>query len=129
MAIRRRGHPGRNHRSAQSYIEYLNQHGWAVANSGSSPPFFQTSYGTQLLSILGRHLPPPQALLDATEITANNYYINISYYLGAYRTQNPQYFVDVDLDFDPVELTAGARAARRGADLGRGQTVQGRTPT
>lgn len=89
---------------AVQYVDYLNQNGFTVVNSGGLPPFFTPTYGSQMLSILGRHLPPPQGVLDQG-YTASDYYTQIGYFLGSYRDQFPEQFTDLDLEFDPYALT------------------------
>jgi len=86
---------------AQEYINYLNSYGFPVADPTG---FSQATYSTPLLSLLQRELPVPAALL-ADGVEPNDYYINISYYLGWYREENPEKFTDLDLVFDPNQLT------------------------
>jgi len=87
---------------AEQYINYLNSYGYAVPDqTGFNPP----TYSTPMLTLLQRELPVPAALL-ADGVTPNDYYVNISYYLGWYRDQNPDKYADLDLQFDPVQLTA-----------------------
>jgi hypothetical protein len=88
---------------AISYVNYLTWNGYTVG--ANQPPFFQPTYGSQLLSILSGHLPVPAALL-AEGVTPNDYYLSIDYYLGSYRQQFPEKFVDLDIQFDPAVLTA-----------------------
>ncbi len=87
---------------AEQYVNFLNSYGYAVPDPTG---FNQPTFTTPMLSLLQRELPVPAALL-ADGITANDYYVNISYYLGWYREQNPDKFTDLDLEFDRVQLTA-----------------------
>jgi MYXO-CTERM domain-containing protein len=88
---------------AQSYVEYLLNYGYSVfSNSG---PFFGPAFSSQILSILDAELPMPSGLAGVG-ITPNDYYTNISYYLNWHRQENPDLYTDLDLDFDPVALTA-----------------------
>jgi hypothetical protein len=89
---------------AVGYIEFLNQNGFQIIGSSGQPPFFTPTYGSQILAILGRHLPVPQGLLDV-DVTPSDYYNNIGYYLGFYKEDNPEQFVDLDTEFDPYQLT------------------------
>ncbi len=88
---------------AQQYIEFLNANGYQVSSSANQP-FFSAQYGAQMLAILSRHLPIPPKLA-AENVTPNQYYTNISYYLGSDRQFRPQIYSDADLSFDPVALT------------------------
>lgn len=82
---------------AVEFINYLNYNGYAVFDrTGISAP----QYTSQVLAILEAELPAPAALLAAEEITANDYYRGIDYYLGWYRSMYPELFVDLDLTFD-----------------------------
>ncbi len=82
---------------AQSFVEYINGAGFALfANNG--PNGFSPTYPSQVLNILQEHLAVPQALLDSG-ITAADYYWNIGYYLGYDLEQNPQKYLDLDVDF------------------------------
>ncbi len=87
---------------AIDYTQYLLNYGYGI--QANSPPFFGIQFSSQLLALLQRELPVPQKLLDEG-ITANDYYTNMGYYLGTYKTQNPELFGDLDVDFDPVQLT------------------------
>ncbi len=87
---------------AQAYIEYMVYNGYAIFSN--QPPFCGPQFSSQILSILDRHLPMPSALAEQG-ITPNEYYTNISWYLGWYRDENPELFEDLDLEFDPVALT------------------------
>jgi hypothetical protein len=88
---------------AVNYVEYLLYNGYW--GGGNQAPFFQPQLGSQLRGILASHLPVPAALL-ADGLTADEYYFDIRYYTGDYRTQYPEKFVDLDLDYDAVALTA-----------------------
>ena len=72
-----------------AFVDYLNGHGF--------------SYTSQLTSLLGRYIPVPAAL--ATQgINAAQFYAQISYYLGAYRSQRPQDFVGYVTDYRPLVI-------------------------
>ena len=88
--------------AAVDYVQYLVSYGYAI--NSNQPPFFGPQFSSQMLSLLQRDLPVPQGLLDEG-ITANDYYTNISWYLGWYRDENPQLYAGLDVDFDPVVLT------------------------
>jgi len=62
-------------------------------------------FNSQLVNMLTAELPVPKALADQG-IDPVTYYFNIEWYLGPYKTQNPEQFTDLDIDFDPVQLTA-----------------------
>jgi hypothetical protein len=83
---------------AIAYVDYLMYNGYAVFS------FFGAQFSSQILTILQRDLPVPSALLESG-ITPNDYYTNLSWYLGWYRDENPGQFVDLDLEFDPILLT------------------------
>lgn len=87
---------------AISYIEYLMNYGYATFSN--QPPFFGPQFSSQIISILSRYLPIPSALAEQG-ITPNEYYVNIAWYLGTYREQNPDLFLDLDIDYDPMLLT------------------------
>ena len=91
---------------AENYVNYLNATGYPVQTN--QPPFFTAQYTSQMLTILQRHLPVPAKLLEQLDeqgLGANDYYINISYYLGYHRDEFPELYTDLDTLFDPVELT------------------------
>lgn len=83
------------------FVNYVNYNGYPLQGNGFNG--FQPQYSSQLLAILKRHFPVPGALLEE-EITAADYYWNISYYLGSYRDQFPEKFQDLDLEFDAAEI-------------------------
>jgi hypothetical protein len=87
---------------AVDYVQYLTNYGWGV--QVNNPPVFGIQFSSQILSLLQRELPVPQGLLDQG-VTANDYYVNIGYYLGWYKEQNPELYTDLDVEFDPVQLT------------------------
>lgn len=85
---------------ARTYIEYVVQNGYAgFVNT------FPPQLSGQFLTIMERHLPMPSGLA-ALGVTPSDYYLSISYYLGDFRAQNPDLFVDADLEFTPALLTA-----------------------
>lgn len=84
---------------AVAYIEFLLQNGYAVFG------FNGAQFNSQILTILQRYLPVPSAL-TAQGITPNDYYTNISWYLNWYRQDHPDDFADLDVEYDPVALTA-----------------------
>jgi MYXO-CTERM domain-containing protein len=57
-----------------------------------------------MLAILAAHLPVPAKLLEEG-ITPNEYYTNISYWVGPYRQEFPAKFTDLDLSYDAVVMT------------------------
>jgi hypothetical protein len=88
---------------AVDYVSYLNSNGYPI--SQQLPPFgFQ--YSSQMLAVLQRHLPMPEKLESELGITPNDYYSNFQYYINYHRLDNPGYYTDLDLTFDPVEMTA-----------------------
>lgn len=89
--------------NAQDYIQYLVNYGYGVQSN--LPPNFGYQFSSTMLAILQRELPVPAGLL-AEGVTPNDYYSQIYYYLGWYREQNPQLYADLDLEFDPIALTA-----------------------
>ncbi len=74
---------------AVAFVDYLNNKSFA--------------YTGQLTSLLGRYIPVPASLLK-NGFTAQSFYQNISYYLGSYRTQNPQEFVGYSTNYVPVQM-------------------------
>jgi hypothetical protein len=87
---------------AVDYIDYLNATGFSVFTN--APPFGQ-AYTSQALNILQKYLPVPSALAGQG-VTPNEYYINFRYFIDYDRLQNPALYTDLDLEFDPVALTA-----------------------
>ena len=87
----------------QQYLEYLTYNGYTVLSANG--PFFGPQYSSQLISILESHMPVPAALLEYG-VTPNDYYVNISYYLGWFRDENPELFQDLDLEFNAPDLTS-----------------------
>ncbi len=84
------------------FVSYMNNFGYALfTNSG--PNGVAPTYPSLVLGILQSHLPVPSALADE-DISPAEYYWNISYYLGAYREENPELFEDLDVDFSPAEV-------------------------
>lgn len=89
---------------AVSFVNYMNNTGYPLFNN-NGPNGFSPTYASQVLNILQKHLPVPQALLDEG-ITAADYYWNISYYLGQYRVDFPEKFEDLDIDFVAADVAA-----------------------
>jgi MYXO-CTERM domain-containing protein len=92
---------------AVSYVEYMSFNGFPTG--GNAPPFFTPAFTSQTLAILQKHLPVPARLLE--ELTdqgqgANGYYQNMRYFVENDRLNRPDFYTDLDLDFDPAELTA-----------------------
>jgi hypothetical protein len=82
------------------FVDYVNNVGYAQRLFGFFGPL---AYSGQLLSILGKYLPMPEEL----PTTPAQFYGNIDFYLGFYREQNPEYFVD----WPPASWDAAAAAA------------------
>jgi hypothetical protein len=89
-----------------TFVDYLNNHGYAISqgNSGGfgGPGAFNGAsvFSTQLVSILTKYIPVPDAL-TAQGITASQFYQGIDYYLGEYRSSNPQDFANYTTNFQP----------------------------
>jgi hypothetical protein len=83
---------------AIDYVDYLLYNGYAVWD------FFGAQFSSQILTILQRELPVPSALLEAG-VTPNDYYTNLSWYLGWYREDHPDLFLDLDIEYDPIALS------------------------
>ncbi len=83
------------------FVAYMNSRGYALFANGNNG--FTPTYPSQVMNILQSHLPMPAALADEG-ITPADYYWSIQYYLGSYRDEFPELFVDLDLDFDPVVM-------------------------
>jgi MYXO-CTERM domain-containing protein len=86
----------------QQYLEFLWWHGYAQ----SSGPFGAQQISSQLVAILERELPIPQALIDAEaamgqEITLASFYTDYAYYAFTY----PEILEGAYPEFDPVALT------------------------
>lgn len=60
---------------------------------------------SELLAILKETFPLPDTLRDAG-VEESDFYLQLAYYLGPYKRNNPEQFVGVTFDFDPVALTA-----------------------
>ncbi|MSP58992.1 MAG: DUF2330 domain-containing protein [Myxococcales bacterium] len=74
------------------FTQYMQQHGY---------PF-----NGQVVAILQRSIPFPSGI-EAMKVTAAQYYQLLSYYLGAYRKQNPGVFERYDFSgFDSVVVAA-----------------------
>jgi len=92
---------------AVDYVEYLTYNGFT--SGGNTPPFFQPAFTSQALAILQKHLPVPPNLLEeliATGQNANSYYLNFRYMVLEDVIYRPQLYEGLDLEFDPVEMTA-----------------------
>ncbi len=90
---------------AVSFVLYLNENGFRTFTQGQGP-FTQPVYASQLLSLLGRYIPVPPALLAEEGFTASEFYSNIGYYLTTYRQQYPEKFVGYEIDYRPAEMAA-----------------------
>jgi MYXO-CTERM domain-containing protein len=93
---------------AISFIDYLNQHGFATFSNaqggGPGGPAFGTNvYPSQLLGILAKYVPVPPALA-AKGITPSSFYQSISYYLGSYQTQFPGDFTGYTINYQPAMM-------------------------
>ncbi len=88
---------------AVDYVNYLNSNGYPIQQQ--LPPF-GLQYSSQMIAILQRHLPMPEKLETELEITPNDYYSSFYYYITYHRVDFPEYYTDLDLTFDPVEMTA-----------------------
>jgi hypothetical protein len=100
-------------------MDYLNGYGFATAVN--APPFFGAPvYGSQMLQVLQRHLPVPAPFLEAG-YTANDYYTNFNWYITYLAEQQPELFEGLDLDFDPLALTAEIEARVVTPTLAAGQ--------
>ncbi len=88
---------------AVSFVNYLNQNGYPLFTNNFGPNGFVPSYPSLVLSILQSQLPVPAKLIEEG-ITAADYYWNIAYYLGDYRNQFPDKFLDLDTTFSSEEL-------------------------
>lgn len=86
---------------AVDYVNYLVYNGYGLPQN--APPF-GTQFSSQMLAILGRHLPMP-AKLAAEGVTANDYYGNFEYYVVYDRENRPDVYDDLDLEFDPAVMT------------------------
>jgi MYXO-CTERM domain-containing protein len=88
------------------YVAYMNGAGF---QSGLTPPFFTGGYTAQVLAILQKHLPVPAQLLaelTAAGAGASGYYSQMDYWVQVDRKERPELYEDLDLEFDPVEMTA-----------------------
>jgi hypothetical protein len=88
---------------AEEYVNYLNYNGYTVF-VGNQFGGGTSQYPSQTLSVLKRHLAPPATLI-ASSVLENDYYVNISYYLGWHRMSYPELYGDLDLEFDPAAMT------------------------
>jgi hypothetical protein len=92
------------------FVQYLWSHGFGVANPGQQQggPIgpggqFGQSFTSTLKGILGKYVPVPAGLL-AKNVTADQFYQNISYYLGTYRLQNPGDFSGYVVNYQPTMM-------------------------
>jgi MYXO-CTERM domain-containing protein len=83
------------------YLNTLWSTGFGIQTN--QPPF-NPQFTAQLIAVLQRHLPVPSALANAG-ITANDYYLNFSWYTTTWKEEYPKMFLDLDLVFDPGALT------------------------
>jgi hypothetical protein len=72
-----------------SFVQYLQNHNFAFTG--------------QLLAVLANYIPEPTSLLTQG-VSASQFYQNISYYLGSYRTQFPDQFVGWTDNYDPSKM-------------------------
>ncbi|HTE52820.1 MAG TPA: DUF2330 domain-containing protein [Kofleriaceae bacterium] len=96
----------RSNTDAVNYVEYLSSTGYTAASF--SPGSFSATFTSQTLAVLARHLPVPAALaeyLTNQGLTTSDYYFGIRYYVDELSKQQPELFEDLDLEFDPIELT------------------------
>ena len=84
------------------YVQYMNDTGFALFTNSQFG--FSPQYSSQVLNVLQKHFPMPQALIDE-EIAPADYYWNIYYYLVYDREENPEKYADLDEDFDPTLVT------------------------
>jgi MYXO-CTERM domain-containing protein len=94
---------------ASSFVEYLYSHNFGTQSQqfggGGPVSSFGQQFSSALLTILQNYIPVPTALA-AKGITAQTFYQQISYYLGQYRTQNPQDFVGYTMSFQPTMMAS-----------------------
>ena len=64
----------------------------------------QYAFTGQLVAILQNYIPLPDSLATQQGLTAAQFYANISYYLGYYRTANPDQFTGYTINFQPAEM-------------------------
>jgi MYXO-CTERM domain-containing protein len=88
--------------AAVDYVDFLNANGFPTP---PAPPTFQQQYTSQMLNILQKYLPVPSKLAAELGVTPNDYYLNIRYYLEFLSEERPDLFADLDVEFDPTELT------------------------
>jgi MYXO-CTERM domain-containing protein len=88
-----------------SFLDYLARNGYPTRTVGPGGPVFfvQQSYSTPMLGILGQYIPVPPKLPVASP---SDFYLEASYYLGAYRQQYPEQFVGWNPDYQPAKLAA-----------------------
>jgi MYXO-CTERM domain-containing protein len=92
------------------FVSYLWSHGFGVANPGQQQggPIgpggqFGQSFTSTLKGILGKYVPVPPALV-AKNVSADQFYQNLSYYLGSYRLQNPGDFSGYTVNYVPTMM-------------------------
>lgn len=91
--------------TAQEFVKYLFDNGYAVTQPGQrfGPP--QQVLPPALRSLVLAAVPFPRALANSG-VTEDQFLAQLSYYLGEYRTQNPQLFTGYQLNLKPTELAA-----------------------
>jgi MYXO-CTERM domain-containing protein len=91
---------------AVDYVEYLSWNGYTTG--GNTPPLFQPTYTSQVLGVLGQHLPVPRRILreltDAGQ-NASAFYLNYRFYVETDAAQRPEMYEDLDTEFDPIAMT------------------------
>lgn len=89
-------------RDEVAFVEYLWQHSYATAG-GAQNFFTQATLPSTLKAILKLYIPVPLELTKQG-IDDDAFYQSIRYYLGSYREQNPQLFVDYAVDYQPAVM-------------------------
>ncbi len=87
---------------AVEFVQYLNNNGFPLFG-GQGPNGFNPTFSPLILNILQASLPVPAALLEQG-VTPSDYYWSIQYYLGSYRENNPEQFLDLDVEFVATDL-------------------------
>jgi hypothetical protein len=64
----------------------------------------QYAFTGQLIAILQNYIPLPDTLVTQLGLTPQQFYANITYYLGYYRTQYPDQFADYTIDYQPAQM-------------------------
>ncbi|HKE13501.1 MAG TPA: DUF2330 domain-containing protein [Kofleriaceae bacterium] len=91
---------------AVNFVEYLNYSGYTA--NATVPGSFGPTFNGQVLAILQSYLPVPAKLLqELTDQgqTAGAYYQSIRYYVEQDRLSRPDFYEDLDLEFDPAAMT------------------------